>query len=303
MFFSILGGLCFLCFFPSLELVDTEITRLHQLPDDFTVPPGKLIVQKNTANASHVQMNGRAVTPLDDESYFFVAGLYGGRTKVLHGQLPNETSVFDGVLKFPKRRFFKNYIQVTSVPLDSGNTLRLPANVRKRLKSADEKKKKRDRNNLITALKSDVSDNAFPCWKRPLNSKITSDFGRPRNLPSGRSYYHSGVDLRARPHTPIMAANQGTVVFSGHMLVPGNNVIISHGHGLFSRYMHLESVSKNVGDIVKTGEVIGTAGATGRVEAPHLHWEVIWKGQHADPLMFVKDWEKVCNRTGAQASL
>lgn len=275
--------------------METEITALQHLPSDFTVPPGKLVVQQNTDSAIQVQINGRGVTAIDHNSYFFVAGLYGGRTKVLHGQLPAQSTAVDGFLRFPKRRFFRSYIQVTSEPLDSGNTLRIPAHVRDRLKSADDRKKWLDRNQLITALHSNLPTEGFSCWKRPLNSKVTSDFARPRTLPSGRSYYHSGVDLRAQTHTPIQAANGGTVVFAGHMLVPGNNVIISHGHGLFSRYMHMESVSKKVGERVATGEVIGTAGATGRVEAPHLHWEVIWKGQHADPLMFLKDWEQVCS--------
>lgn len=300
-------GLGLLCFFPSLEIVDSEIIRLAHLPMDFTVPPGKLVIQDYEQNSRHIQLNGTAVTPIHGDKYFFVAGLYGGQRKVLHGQLPNKTSVFDGVLTFPKRKFFKNYIQVKTAPLKSGNTLRLPASVKKRLKSADDEKKRQDRRHLMTAFNTHIPNASFPCWELPLDSKITSHFARPRNLPSGRSYYHSGVDLRAYTHTPIPAASQGTVVFSGHMLVPGNNVIISHGHGLFSRYMHLETVAKKVGDKVTTGEVIGSAGATGRVEAPHLHWEIIWKGQHADPLLFVKDWEHVCDRNSdrnsSQASL
>ncbi len=303
LFFSILTGLCFLCFFPSLEIVEIEFTRLEELPVDFTVPPGKLLVQNSPENSKNIQLNGTAVSRIDSQKYFFVAGLYGGRKKILHGELSTSRSPFDGVLTFPKRKYFKNYIRLKTEPLKSGNTLRLPASVRKKLKSGDEEKKRRDRNSLITALKTNNTEPSFACWKRPLKSKITSDFGRPRNLPSGRSYYHSGVDLRAFTHTPIAAANQGKVVFSGHMLVPGNNIILSHGHGLFSRYMHLESTSKKVGDTVKTGEIIGTAGATGRVEAPHLHWEVIWKGQHADPLQFVIDWEEICDNLKTQASL
>lgn len=187
-------------------------------------------------------------------------------------------------------------MNIQAVPLSSGSSLRLPAHVRARLKSADEEKKRYDRERLITALKTDIPADSFSCWKVPVDSKITSYFGRPRTLPSGRSYYHSGVDLRARTHTPIRAASTGSVVFSGHMLVPGNNVIVSHGLGLYSRYMHLQSINVNVNDKVDVHEVVGTAGATGRVEAPHLHWEVIWKGQHADPLLFVKDWEQICNK-------
>lgn len=304
LFSGIFLGLCLLCFFPSLEIAETHFTTLPSLPKNQSVSPGKMIVQTYQPGVSEIQLNGTEVSKIDDQRYFFVAGLYGGFKKVLHGKVATESSIFDGLLYFPKQTFFRNYIDLKTVPLKSGNTLRLPANVRNRLKSGDEEKKKLDRQKLITALNTNFEVTSRPCWKRPIKSKITSQFGRPRTLPSGRSYYHSGVDLRAFTHTPIATANEGEVVYAGHMLVPGNNVIVSHGHGLFSRYMHLQSFKVSTGQRIETGKIIGTAGATGRVEAPHLHWEVIWKGQHADPLQFVEDWNKICDGTEqARASL
>ena len=91
------------------------------------------------------------------------------------------------------------------------------------------------------------------------------------------------------------STHTGTVVFAGHMTVPGNNVILSHGSGLFSRYLHLSEIKVELGERVPASKVIGLAGATGRVEAAHLHWEMIWKGQYADPLMLLEDWQQVCN--------
>jgi len=108
------------------------------------------------------------------------------------------------------------------------------------------------------------------------------------------SYYHSGVDLRARTGTPIRAPASGKVLYSDFMVVPGNTVVIDHGEGILSRYMHLKNFHVSEGDSVKRGEVLGIAGDTGRVEAAHLHWEVVWKGRQTDPFNFMETWNKYC---------
>ncbi|MCB0407043.1 MAG: M23 family metallopeptidase [Bdellovibrionales bacterium] len=295
LFLGILAGLCILCFFPSYEIEKVEFVNAPGLPPLLELHPGQLYLKDYPTDAKNLQLNNSALTPLpQSQKLFFIAGIYGGTTKLLHGELVKAKHFFEGLLTHPTRKVFRTYIKIKTDSVDSGNELRLPANVQKRLKQVDDQKKIIDRNRLITALNSEISSEEISCWKKPINSRVTSYFGRPRTLPSGRSYYHSGVDLRASVGVPIFNANEGTVVFADHMTVAGNNVIVSHGQGLFSRYMHLEKIKVALGDHIPTGHLIGLAGATGRVEAPHLHWEVIWKGNHADPLRFLQDWAQIC---------
>ena len=64
--------------------------------------------------------------------------------------------------------------------------------------------------------------------------------------------------------------------------------MIDHGYGVMSRYLHLSKFKVAVGDEVKTGDVVGYSGATGRVEAPHLHWEIWVRGQPVNPMSAVR---------------
>lgn len=157
--------------------------------------------------------------------------------------------------------------------------------------------KKHERDLMANILSQRAGDPPTKCFRPPLDSKIVSRFASPRTLPNGRSYHHTGVDLRAASGTPIMAMAMGRVSYANPMIVPGNVVVLNHGGGLFSRYMHLSKIKVKEGDVVKAGEIVGLSGATGRVEAPHLHWEVIWKGNHADPFHFLQQWEQLCDQS------
>jgi murein DD-endopeptidase MepM/ murein hydrolase activator NlpD len=82
------------------------------------------------------------------------------------------------------------------------------------------------------------------------------------------------------------ASAPGVVVFAGPLTVRGNAIMIDHGWGVYSGYMHLSEIKVKVGDRVETGQVIGLVGGTGRVNGPHLHFEVWVGGVQVDPL----DW-------------
>lgn len=102
---------------------------------------------------------------------------------------------------------------------------------------------------------------------------------------------HRGVDLiTLDPRTgihqrPVKAINSGKVVLARHLSLEGNLIIIDHGSGIFSLYMHLSKLGVKRGESVKTGQVVGISGRTGRVTGPHLHFG-IRIGDPADPLKF-----------------
>jgi len=103
--------------------------------------------------------------------------------------------------------------------------------------------------------------------------------------------YHKGLDFAAGTGSPVLAPAAGKVVTVGYekegFVVHGNSVILDHGHGITSIYMHLNTVDVKVGDLLKAGDKIGTVGHTGISTGPHLHWGVYAHGTSTDPEQFV----------------
>lgn len=134
----------------------------------------------------------------------------------------------------------------------------------------------------------------------PLNSFITSRYGKRRVFNKIKKTQHLGNDFRAKVGVPIPASNRGKVVFSGNLFYTGNVVIVDHGLGIFSLYGHLSKNFVKVDDIIEQGEILGLSGRTGRVSGPHLHWGVKMHGHNVDGFslvdeskrQFVKDNDK-----------
>ena len=123
----------------------------------------------------------------------------------------------------------------------------------------------------------------------PLSSTITSPFGRRRLLNGKPKAPHGGIDYKAAVGVPIVAAAKGRVVLAQELYYSGNLVIIDHGLDIFTLYMHLNKIACRPGDVVNPGQLVGTAGSSGRVTGPHLHWGVKIAGVFVDPLRFVDD--------------
>jgi murein DD-endopeptidase MepM/ murein hydrolase activator NlpD len=116
---------------------------------------------------------------------------------------------------------------------------------------------------------------------------LKSRFGNRRAYNGGGfDNFHAGLDFGiCSPIHPfdIYAPADGVVVFTGKLIVRGNATIIDHGWGIYTGYWHQEEILVNVGDHVKTGQLIGKIGQTGRVTGPHLHWEVWVNGIQVNP--------------------
>lgn len=107
----------------------------------------------------------------------------------------------------------------------------------------------------------------------PVKGPISGHFGNQRIFNGIPKSPHSGTDIAVAEGTPVKAAGNGKVVLSGgNYFYSGNMVILDHGYGLQTIYMHLREAKVKVGDEVKKGEIIGLAGKTGRATGPHLHW-------------------------------
>ena len=116
-------------------------------------------------------------------------------------------------------------------------------------------------------------------FKLPLNSKVTSDYGKRRLYNKERKGQHLGIDFRAKVGKPIGASNKGRVVLAKDLFYTGNTVIVYHGLGIFTVYGHLSKINVRENQNINKGEILGLAGKTGRVTGPHLHWGVKVNGQ------------------------
>ncbi|MEA2263639.1 MAG: hypothetical protein QOJ51_6464, partial [Acidobacteriaceae bacterium] len=139
-----------------------------------------------------------------------------------------------------------------------------------------------------------VKDKAFantaakPAWsgdfRPPLRLAPQSDsFGNQRIFNGKLDSVHRGLDYRAKPRTPVAAINSGRVVLARPLYYEGGCVVIDHGLGLMSIYMHLSKIEVSVGKKVRRGQIIALSGATGRATGPHLHLGVRWEGSYLDP--------------------
>ena len=121
----------------------------------------------------------------------------------------------------------------------------------------------------------------------PINTKITSSFGKKRVYNGSLKSYHSGTDFKAAIGTPIKASNNGIISISENRFYSGNSIVINHGQGIYSCYFHLSKMNFKVGDVVKKGDIIGLSGDTGRVTGPHLHFSFRVYGIQVDPLQII----------------
>jgi murein DD-endopeptidase MepM/ murein hydrolase activator NlpD len=117
------------------------------------------------------------------------------------------------------------------------------------------------------------------------NIFVTDTYGYNRDT-VGNSIVHKGTDYRAKEGTDVMSMNDGIVTFAGKFIVYGNTIIVDHGLGLSTMYMHLSKLGVKVGDIVKKGDVIGQSGMTGYAESAHLHLSIRIGGISIEPEKF-----------------
>jgi murein DD-endopeptidase MepM/ murein hydrolase activator NlpD len=119
----------------------------------------------------------------------------------------------------------------------------------------------------------------------PARGRISGVFGSQRIYQGEPGSYHSGVDIAAGAGATVTAPADGVVVLAGPPVfsLEGNLVIVSHGMGLDSAFLHLATVAVKEGQQVRQGDPIGTVGATGRATGPHLHWSMKWQGARIDP--------------------
>jgi murein DD-endopeptidase MepM/ murein hydrolase activator NlpD len=122
----------------------------------------------------------------------------------------------------------------------------------------------------------------------PVNAEISDVFGVERVFNGTVQSTHQGLDFRVPSGTSVAAVNSGRVILARPLFFEGNCVVIDHGQGLLTLYLHLSKFLVKEGDDVKKGQPIGLSGGTGRATGPHLHLAVRWQGVYLDPQVLLK---------------
>lgn len=139
------------------------------------------------------------------------------------------------------------------------------------------------------ALKQDVFSRIHPQreWEGnfvpPVSAAISDEFGTVRIFNGKTQSMHQGVDYAVPSGTTVLALNRGIVLLARSLFFEGNCVVLDHGQGLLSLYMHFSKLEVKEGDPIAKGQEIGLSGDTGRATGAHLHIAVRWEGIYVDP--------------------
>jgi murein DD-endopeptidase MepM/ murein hydrolase activator NlpD len=121
----------------------------------------------------------------------------------------------------------------------------------------------------------------------PLNNEISSQYGTKRIFNKKRISTHRGIDIKGKEGEEVRASNHGRVILAGGLFFGGNTVILDHGLGIYSLYMHLSKVRAIPGEMVSKGDVVGLVGSSGRSSGPHLHFGIKIMNTSVNPLSLV----------------
>lgn len=143
--------------------------------------------------------------------------------------------------------------------------------------------------NQDKALKQEIFQHMEPerewagAFRAPVHASVSGVFGTRRTFNGKVQSTHQGLDFAAPQGTPVSALNAGTVLLARPMYFEGNCVVLDHGQGLLTLYLHLSEIKVKEGDRVVAGQELGLSGASGRATGPHLHVAVRWQGIYLNP--------------------
>ncbi|MFS8063061.1 MAG: M23 family metallopeptidase [Luteimonas sp.] len=142
---------------------------------------------------------------------------------------------------------------------------------------------------VIARDRDDAREDYIQHFIWPVQGRISGRFGNQRIYNGTPKSPHSGMDIAVPQGTPVKAPAAGVITFAAtDLYLTGGTVLLDHGHGVSSNFLHLSRLDVKVGDRIEQGQVIGAVGATGRATGPHLHWGMNWFDVRIDPLLVLE---------------
>ena len=253
--------------FAAIAAQQGQAVRLS-IPDEPGIEKAEIRWQDKTVPYTRAGKDWVTVIGLDLE---LKPGSYTGDVRVTKNGMVERRSVTLNVkaVKFPIQRLevADEYVELS------------PENTERALREAKE----------LEGIHNTISGPAL--WKEPfivpIPGGVGSSFGKRRVFNGESRNPHAGADLRATTGTPIRSTNRGRVVLAKDLFFTGNTVIVDHGLGIYTLYAHLSRIDVAKDAVVDRSQVIGLAGATGRVTGPHLHWGARVQNTRVDPFSLI----------------
>jgi len=236
---------------------------------------GALVIGR-THPAATVKIDGRKVRVAPDGSFVFGIGRDASGAVLVSVRQPG-TAVIEHRITVTPRDWPVE--RIAGVPPETVNP---PPKIAARIK--------REQARVVAARARDDAreDYAQPfIW--PVQGRISGRFGNQRIYNNTPKSPHSGMDIAVPQGTPVKAPAAGVITFAApDLYLTGGTVLLDHGHGVSSNFLHLSRLDVKVGDRVAQGQVIGAVGMTGRATGPHLHWGMNWFDVRVDPLLVLE---------------
>jgi len=259
----------FLLFAAALPLHAEEI----RLEGDFV--QGGLVLGTTQPNSS-VSLDGRALRLSVDGVFVFGFGRDARPHATLHIIKPNGSEALR-MLAIAKRDY--DIQRIDGLP---PKLVTPPEEILQRIRE--------EVTQVRTARAFDMAESFFKetfIW--PAEGQISGVYGSQRILNGEPRQPHFGIDIAAPVGTPVVAPAGGEVrLAEPDLYFSGGTIILDHGHGVSSSFLHMSRIDVTEGQRVKQGEVIGAVGATGRVTGAHLDWRMNWFERRVDPALLIK---------------
>jgi murein DD-endopeptidase MepM/ murein hydrolase activator NlpD len=253
--------------------VDSAPMRDTLLPA--SASQGALVIA-STHPAATVMVDGRSVRVAPDGSFVFGIGRDASGEVVVSVRLPGTGVIEHRIAVMPRDWPIE---RIAGVPPATVNP---PPEIAARIA--------REQAQVVAARARDDAreDYAQPfIW--PVQGRISGRFGNQRIYNNTPKSPHSGMDIAVPQGTPVKAPAAGVVTFAApDLYLTGGTVLLDHGHGVSSNFLHLSRLDVKVGDRVEQGQMIGAVGMTGRATGPHLHWGMNWFEVRVDPLLVLE---------------
>lgn len=254
----------------AVNALDSE--RCPQLVGDFK--PGGLLWGVVSPEAK-LEFRGITVPILSDGS--FVLGMGRNAPKELMLTINSETQC---AVDIQSREYRISRVEgvpqrTVTPPQDQLDRIR-----EERQRVRDAKAVRIKKSTYLDAVKAGLS------W--PVTGRISGVYGSQRVYNGQPGNPHYGVDVARPTGTPVVSPGPGVITLAENdLFYSGGTVILDHGYGLSSSFLHMSRIDVEVGDVVQTGDPLGAIGATGRATGPHLDWRMSWFNQRIDPQLLV----------------
>jgi murein DD-endopeptidase MepM/ murein hydrolase activator NlpD len=236
-----------------------------------TIAQGGLALGTAPAGTVRLTLDGAPVQLAPDGRFLIAADRDASAAMTLTAALPDSRTLTATLPVTPRAWRIERLDRVAKVPVpDADFARRRPAELRQ-----------------IAAARAtaSVSDGWRQRFRWPVTGRISGLFGAQRIYRGEPGSYHGGVDVARGEGTPVVAPADGVVTLAADppFTLEGRLLILDHGAGLTSAFLHLSRIDVRVGQRVRQGEPIGLVGRTGRASGPHLHWAMTWHGARLDP--------------------